>query len=603
MTSKFCYSCGTPRDPDGRFCGTCGADLGAAYAVTEQPGPPLGAMAGDGPVPPAMTPPPVQPAPVVDHPLASPAANGGEGQPTPPEQPVTATPASADRQVAYSDSSGTHSYPVQSPPWTSENAAPPQHPAQESGPAPDPAWSPEAPGVPQQPWQQEGPAGQPWDAASRPAPPVWGTPQGQPAPEPSQASYPPYAYGAPGAPYAVPGPGQAPQPTAASVVPTFDSLNVIMKDWNVKAALPTAAWALLPPVAVGLALGFWFITQGVGASSIPGSIGIMIGLTFGGSVAFGEEGLLNFTMLASSVTLASVLVMILGMRSVLRRSSPRTTVESLQRVSPVVVLVPVAAAILNLLANTMTGDAIAYAEPTSTFGRTLFGALLWTMVAAGIAILAAPATESVRTRMIRDLLDAPAAGLAVTVFTSGVVALVLGAVSLMTQGGVQEFLGGFIFLLIQLPTLALALIGAAVFAPFDVGFLGLGVSGTIVDAADENPWLWLLPVGYLAVGVLGAGWMLLRRADATRAKVDLATFVGLAAVVGVLSAAIVSVNLQALGQGLSLKLSGAIVLILPLAALLWWFLATLVLGRMTQGVRPGSTVTVLPWKKAKSSDQ
>jgi len=389
----------------------------------------------------------------------------------------------------------------------------------------------------------------------------------------------------------------APQ-TTATVVPTFDSLNGVLGSWNVRSTLPAVGWGLLPPVVVGLALGFWLITQGVGASSLPGSVGIMTGLTFGGSVAFGDSGLLTFTMLASSLTLLSVLGMFAGLRTSLRGDQPATSVESLQRVMPPVVLLAVSAALLNLLANTMTGDAIAYAEPSSTFWRTLFGALMWGAAAAALAILAVPARESRRTVVLREYLDAPAAGLAIVVIASGVVVLILSAVSLLVQGGeLGEVIAGLLFLMIQLPTLALALLGAAVFAPFDVSFDGLVVSGTIVDAAGENPWFWLVPVGFLVVGTLGAAWMLLRRADASRAKADLAVFAGLAVAVGLLGAVIVSVNLQVLGQGLSLKLSAAIVLILPLAALVWWVVAVLLLSRRATATGPGGAVASVPWTR------
>lgn len=100
----------------------------------------------------------------------------------------------------------------------------------------------------------------------------------------------------------------------------------------------------------------------------------------------------------------------------------------------------------------------------------------------------------------------------------GVLAAGLGVASLLIEGGGEGFIGGFLVLMIQLPTLALALLGASIFAPFEVSFLGFGASGNIVDAADEHLWLWLLPVASLAVGALGAGWMLLRRADASRGR-------------------------------------------------------------------------------------
>lgn len=50
-------------------------------------------------------------------------------------------------------------------------------------------------------------------------------------------------------------------------------------------------------------------------------------------------------------------------------------------------------------------------------------------------------------------------------------------------------------------------------------------------------------------------------------------------------------------EAVSLRLGGAIIVILPLAALLWWFLATFALGRTSQPVRPTSIIGALPWKK------
>lgn len=566
MSSKYCYNCGTPRDPDGRFCGSCGADLGAPAGIDPIPNPVGSASDAES---------------WAAAPTNRPTAQGVAPEPSLPVWP--------------GNSSWDPDATVRRP--SAPAPASPLAPVAQPQPRVDPPATP-APGGPEQvpapppPPTQADPEP---SSSAEPAQPMWG---GSPTISSGREwlnSERPHPAASTEYPVAMPGPQAAGAPT---VVPTFDSLNGIMKSWDVRSALPAVGWALVPPVAVGLALGFWLMTQGVGPTSIPGSIGLMVGLTFGGSVSFGDEGLLTFTMLASSLTLASILGMFLGLRAALGRDRPATTTESLQRVAPAVVIVPVSAAILNLLANTMTGDAIAYAEPTSTFGRTLFGALMWGLVAAALAILAVPARHSTRTVLLRDYLDAPAAGLALIVIVSGVVVLILAAVSLLVQGAeIGELFGGLLFLLIQLPTLALALLGAAVFAPFDVGFLGFGASGTLVDAADENPWLWLLPIGFVLVGILGASWMLLRRADASRAKVDLAVFAGLAAVLGVLSAVVVSVDLQALGQGLTLQLSAAIVLILPLAALLWWFLSALLLSRAVPVANPGGAVARIPWRR------
>ncbi len=121
----FCPNCGTPRVADARFCGRCGADLGAATApppVAEPPAAPVAAYPA----------PPVQQAP------AQPGYPPPAGYPAPPAYPPAGYPQAPGYPPAAAPVPGAA--PSQGyPPAQQAAFAPPPYPAPPYAPAPGPS--------------------------------------------------------------------------------------------------------------------------------------------------------------------------------------------------------------------------------------------------------------------------------------------------------------------------------------------------------------------------------------------------------------------------------------------------------------------------------
>lgn len=390
---------------------------------------------------------------------------------------------------------------------------------------------------------------------------------------------------------------------ADRVVPSFARVSGVMANGNLKDAVVASLLGLLPPAIVGLALGVWVTVQGAGLGDLVGMIGLFVGTTLAGSLSIGSA---SVPMTASTVTALTVFLLVIGMRGLLKRESPTRTSQSVRIVAPVVVLFAFIGATINLLGNMVGVESLLITASVGAAAfRTLVGGLCWATLAAGVAIISMPAEMSVRTRRYRWLLDAGLPAVLLLWLAACLAALLVSVIAVLSQGS-DYMITSLISVLLELPTLGLFLLAKGVLCPIDVDS-SWPTSGWVgIQYISEEPlWSWLVPAGVLVLGVLSAGFMLLRRSDARWAKTDLVVYLSSLFGLGLLTAASASATsgLEVLSDGVSV--SGAVVFLLPVAGAIWWLLTTFAIRKaasMPATLQLASLAQKLPWSVFRAAD-